>query len=247
MKAKKIICSLLTLILFCGFCLVFSSGASAQSKIIQKTVKKVITPEIAPVDPPEENAETVPDLPPLPPPSPPENQSEILEKNSGLFGWGINTDVGGLYLYNRTGQEGLLGVLGARGNLVFEDPMQLGSRIGLAEDAFEYKLGLGLTLGNDTNNEPIFSIPLFTEMVVYLKEGSLFGLDPFVGAGVNFNIFGTDSTMGGMGTQIFGGILADFGLESGKTALSLGYNTINVGSLRSAQGLTFSVAQPLIL
>jgi hypothetical protein len=249
MKIKKVSAWLLCFTMVLGVFLISARPAFAQTKVIRKNVTKVITPEIAPAEPPEENPaeEVVPDLPPPPPPPPDVYETESLKKDTGLFGWGLNTDIGGHYLLNRTGQEGLLGVIGVKGDLVLEDPLHLGSKIGLSEDAFEYKLGLGINVGNDINNEPIFSIPLYSEMVVYLKEGSLFGLDPFVGAGLNFNIMGTDGTMGGMGVQLFGGILADFGFESGKTGLSLGYSTNRVGDIRSAEGLTFSVTQPLIL
>lgn len=242
MKKTTILFIILSLLLTC------SNYALAQSKIIKKTVKKVVTPEIAPAPPPLTSTnEADPILPPPPPPPPPISEVDTLKDNPGLFGWGINTDLSGSYLINRTGQQGLLGVLALGGDIIFDDPFAIGSRIGLAEDAVEYKAGLGLAFGNDTNNNPTFSIGLSTDAVLYLKEGSLFGLDPFIGAGLNLNILGTDGKMGGMGGQLYGGILADLGLGAGKTGFSIGYNSIKVADARLAEGLFFSVTQPIKL
>jgi hypothetical protein len=239
---------LTSLLIIISLLLICSDHALAQSKVIRKTIKKVVTPEIAPTPPPETTStkEANPILPP-PPPPPPITEVDTLKEEPGLFGWGINTDLNGSYLINRTGQQGLLGVLAVGGDIIFDDPLAIGSRIGLAEDAVEYKAGLGLAFGNDINNNPIFSLGLSTDAVLYLKEGSLFGLDPFVGAGLNLNLVGTDSKIGGLGGQLYGGILADLGLGAGKTGFSIGYNSIKVADSRLAEGLFFSVTQPIKL
>ena len=241
MKNHKIISLLILTILVCLICV---TAAAAQSKIIRKTVKKIVKPEIAPISAPK--TETTLEAVPTPPPPPSSYKAEALEQDRGIFGWGRNVDLGGLYLMNRTGQTGLLGVLGARINIIFGDPLLLGSKLGLAEDAMEYKLGTGLVFGSDITNTPINSIPIFADAVLYLKEGSFGGLDPFIGAGFNSNLYGTGQNTGGSGSQIYVGILVDFGSAYGKTQIALGYSTIRVATLRTAEGIFLSVTQPLI-
>jgi hypothetical protein len=167
-----------------------------------------------------------------------------LSKSASLFGLGINADVALSYLFNRSGQSGAF--LG-RGDITFDDPLKLGAKIGLAEDAIEYKLGLGALIGNDINGNSIKSIPLFADAVLYLREGSLFGQDPFLGAGLNYNLLGSGSQIGGLGGQYYGGCLVNLGLPFGKTAIIIGYNVNRVNTLRSAEGVTLSVMQPLTL
>ena len=229
----------LTLIVLLGIT-VCASTASAQ-KVIRKTVRKIVRPSIAPTPAPTKvpTTETVPT-----PPEPP--TTKTTETKKGLFGWGLNTDLSGLYLMTRN-QTGLMGAVGARGDIVFDDPLKLGSRIGLAEDALEYKVGLGLAFGADVNNAPINTIPLFADAVLYFKEGSLFGMDPYMGLGANLNLYGTGQTSGGLGSQIYGGLLADFGFEAGKTGFQIGYNAHRVGNTLLAEGISFSVMQPFIL
>jgi len=237
----------LVFILVLGVCLSCASSSFAQNKIIRKTVKKVIHPSIAPAEPPKTATnEAVPKVPP-PPPTAPAGEVETPKPEKGLFGWGINTDCSTLYLLNRTGQTGLLGVIAGRGDIIFSDPLLLGSKIGLAEDAVEYKVGLGLAYGNDISNSTIYSIPLFIDAVVYLKEGTFFGTDPYLGAGINYNLYGSGRVTGGSGSQIYAGTLIDFGFESGKTGINLGYNAIRAGSIRAAEGITISASQPFVL
>ena len=226
-----------------SFC--FGSPAEAQ-KIIRKTVRKIVKPSIAPTPAPKITTSEVVPVPPPPPPPPPSYEVETPGSNKGLFGWGLNTDLSGAYAIT-SGQTGLLGMLGARGDIVFADPLKLGSRIGLAEDALEYKVGLGYILGNDNSNNPLNSFPLYADAVLHLKEGSLWGLDPYVGLGVNFNLIGTNATSGGTGSQIYGGALVDFGSAAGKTGITISYNTLNVGTIRSASGISFGITQPFIL
>lgn len=225
-----------SLLLIAALFVSFTAGtAGAQSKIIKKTVKKVVTPEIAPAQPPkvesteEVSAEEVP-----PPPPPPTFVVEPQPENKGLFGWGIDSNVGGKLLFGSI-------MLAGRGDIVFADPLLLGEKIGLAEDAVEYKTGLGLVIG-----DKLKSLPLYADAVVYLKEGSLMGMDPYVGAGLIFNLYGSGRVSGGLGSQIYLGILADLGLEE-RTGISAGYGTYKVGDNLSDSGIFFSVAQPLKL
>ena len=219
-----------------------SQRTEAQSKVIKKTVKKVVTPQIAPVEAPK----TVPSPEAVsePPAPPTEEELEVIlpEESKGLFGWGINTDIGGSFLFNNNG-----GLFGARGNIIFSDPLKMGAAIGLAEDAFEYKLGLGAVAGKDGNNNLLRSLPLYADTTLYLKEGSLFGLDPFIGAGLNLNLYGSDQKSGGLGGEFYGGILADFGFEAGKTAFTLGYGSNKVEGGLYTEGVYLLVSQPFKL
>ncbi|MFH1577357.1 MAG: hypothetical protein ABID35_07420, partial [Candidatus Margulisiibacteriota bacterium] len=125
--------------IFLGLFLIIgiAGNVDAQTKIIRKTVKKVVSPQITPVQPPktEENPEVMPEVPP--PPAPPTWEVQTIEKDKGLLGWGLNTDLTGTLL---SGNGSLIGLAG---NIIFSDPWLLGEKIGLAEDAVEYKLGLG--------------------------------------------------------------------------------------------------------
>jgi len=214
----------------------FAGESDAQSKIISKTVKKVITPQITPAAPPKTNPteEVTPEV--TPPPPPPDYEIKTIKENKGLFGWGLNTDIGVNFL---TGNGSLIGI---RGDIIFSDPLKLGEKIGLAEDAFEYKIGLGYGSGNN-----FYTIPLLAEAVAYLKEGSLFGLDPFIGTGLIYNLSGTGPLSGGLGGQIYLGILNDFGFGSGKTGISLGFGSYKVAETYSANGVQLAVSQPIKL
>lgn len=244
---KKTLSWLIFIALLLG---IFSLGleqAQAQSKIIRKTVKKTIQPPIAP-EPAPQKVSTQEINSEVPPPPPPPTQDVVTPKTEkGLFGWGRNVDLGALYLINRSGQSGLLGVLAARGDLVFSDPLLLGEKIGLAEDAVEYKLGLGLAFGNDVNNNPINSIPLYADTLIYLKEGAFFGMDPYLGFGLNYNLYGTDQKSGDWGGQIYTGVLVDFGSDLGKTKIAVSYNSIKVSNIRLAEGISISITQPFVL
>jgi hypothetical protein len=225
---KKIYgCSLLALIIF--FC---AGSADAQSKVIRKVIKKVITPQISPVTPPrtEPNQEVVPDLPP---PPTPEVFIPAPKEYKGLFGWGLNTDLAGKLLAGSV-------LAGVRGDLIFADPFKSGEKFGLAEDAIEYKVGLGYVMSDKLN-----SLPLFADTVVYLKEGTLFGMNPYFGVGLIYNLIGSGIS-GGLGGQIYLGVLANLGFES-ETGFALGYANYNVGDRLSDRGIFFSVAQPIKL
>ncbi|MCX5750782.1 MAG: hypothetical protein NT099_03820 [Candidatus Saganbacteria bacterium] len=244
---KKII--VLSLLALCLVTFVFGATASAQTKVIKKVINKTITPDINPVEnaeTPAKPSETTPVLS-APPPPPPVQDVNPTTKNKGLWGWEKNVDFDGMYLANIRGQNGLLGVVAAKGSLVFDDPFKFGSKIGLAEDAVEYNLGLGLALGQDTSNNQIFSIPFSAGAKLYLKEGSFATLDPYVGAGLNYNLFGTNSAIGGWGLQLYAGVLADLGWGPEKTGISFGYNAFRVTDQRLAEGVYIGITQPFKL
>jgi hypothetical protein len=72
-------------------------------------------------------------------------------------------------------------------------------------------------------------------------------MDPFLGLGLNYNLYGTDQRFGGMGKQLYAGVLVDFGSDIGKTAIGIGYSAIKVDAIRLAEGIAVSISQPLLL
>lgn len=219
----RIIAVLLTLILF------FSVQSSARIRITE--------PSIAPATPPEiEGNEEI-----LAPPPAPAPEFKTYVKEPGIFHLDQKAELTGSYLF----ENWLAGTFSAGADLIIGDSNHLGEKIGLAEDALEYKVGLGLALGYDAGNQPIFSVPLHAGASLYFKEGSLYGFDPFAGIGVNLNIIGTDFRFGGIGYQLFGGILVDLGLSGEKTGIALGYNRLNVEGSRLAQGYCVFATQPV--
>jgi len=221
----------------------FTTSAFAQSKVVTKTIRKTIKPEIAPNPAPAEapsNEVLEMPAPPAPPTTP------AASANNGIFGLNTRADVNGSYAYT-SGQNGFLGLLGGGANIIFADPAQLGSKIGLADDALEYKVGLGAYVGQDKNDLNMFSLPLIADATLYLKEGSFFGLDPFIGTGINLNLIGTNSTFGGLGYNLYTGMLADLGWGTGPTEFKVGYRSIKVGDIRTSDGIIFGIGQPIKL
>lgn len=201
--------------------------AEAQAKVPSKTIRKVITPQIAPATPPPAEAPVA--RPAVPPPP---VEVKRADEWRGLFGWGINTALSGKVLSGS--------ILGAvRGDIIFSDPLKMGGAIGLAEDAVEYRLGLGYAA-----SDKLKSVPIFADVVVHLREGSLFGLDPYIGAGAIYNAYGTGKVSGGLGGQAYLGLLADLGLGS-KTGFSLGYASYQVGETLMDNGPFIAVTQPI--
>jgi hypothetical protein len=210
------------------------SALAAQTKVIHKTVRKVVSPQIAPIQPPKtEVSPEVTDTVPLPPP-PPTFEVKLPATNKGLFGWGLNTDITGKLLFGSI-------LASVRGDIVFSDPLKLGEKMGLAEDAVEYKVGLGFA-----GSDKLKTIPLFADITLYLKEGSLFGMDPMVGAGLIYNLYGTGKVSGGLGGQFYVGVLNDFGFPD-KTLITLGYGSYKVGNNLNDSGLQIAISQPIKL
>ncbi len=201
-------------------------------------------PPIAPLVPPD---------PPLmneifpSPEKPALNEYKSITEEAGYFSMHQDADLSGFYMLNRSGRLGLFGLLGGIVNFHFEDPWQLGKRLGLAKDAVEFKAGSGLILGFDVNGLPYFSIPAQAETTVFLKESSFYDLDPFIGAGLNMNILGTDFQIGGLGIMVYCGVLKQFGPAENKIALSIGYGGYQINNARNIEGLFFKVSQPMRL
>lgn len=235
----KKISLILILILAFGALLYSADQTAAQTKVIKKTIKKVVIPNIAPVEPPKVEEEAKDELPPPPPPAPLQEET-VPKEEKGIFGWGINSDLGGLLTFNPM-------LLGLRGSVVFDDPLYIGEKIGLPYDAVEYSAGAGLAFGSDSKSQSIAALPLFADVKVYLKENSLFGMDPYLGVGLTYNLLGFNNNAGGFGLKYYLGILADFGIAGQKTGLALGSHTYNVEGRGVASGLTFFLSQPVKL
>ncbi len=201
-----------------------------------------INPPIAPLVPPD--APSANEIDPYPS-RPATNEYKVPTEDVGLFSLHQNAELSGFYMLNRSDELGLLGIMGGMVNFCFQDPWYLGNKLGLAEDAVEFKAGSGLVLGLDVDNRPYFSIPAQAEATVYLKEGSFFDMDPFVGAGINMNILGTDWQIGGIGIKFYCGVLRE--LWGNKLALSIGYGGYQINNARNIEGIYFQVSKPVRL
>lgn len=201
-------------------------------------------PQVAPLVPPDAPAanEVLPY-----PPKPATNEYKVFTQEAGHFSKDLDAELSGFYMPNRGRWLGLVGVAGGLINFCFADPWHLGAKLGLADDALEYKAGSGLILGLDLNNRPYFSIPGQAEATLYLKEGSFFDLDPFVGAGLNMNIIGTDLQFGGLGINVYCGVLREFGPSGNKVGLSIGYGSYQINNTGNIEGLYFRISQPVRL
>ncbi|MEK7375774.1 MAG: hypothetical protein AABZ57_01220 [Candidatus Margulisiibacteriota bacterium] len=201
-------------------------------------------PPVAPLVPPEAPAtnERLPN--PLPPAL---NEYKVPKEDAGYFYLHKNAELSGFYMPNRSRWLGLVGLQGGLVNFRIADPWYLGGKLGLAQDAVEFKAGSGLILGFDVNNRPYFSIPGQIEATLYLKEGSFFDLDPFVGAGLNMNILGTDFQFGGLGINIYCGVLKEMWTSGNKVELSIGYGSYQINNARNIEGLYLQISQPVRL
>jgi len=204
------------------------------------TAKIIVPPPIAPLEPLQPDAGTTFSPAPLPP-TPISNEADPLAQPKGWFNWGRNGEI------NSAAMIGNGWYLTAGSALAFEDPWRLGEKLGLAEDAIVYKAGLTFGFGN-TPGKVFFSLLQGVgETTVYLREGSLFGLDPFIGAAFMLNISGTDNSSGGLGLRLFGGAAMDLAFGLGRAEVAAGYETDRSGRTHAAEGLFFAVRKPIRL
>lgn len=202
--------------------------------------KKIVQPPIAPREPLQPDAGTTFSPTPLPPP-PISNEADPLAQPKGLFNWGRNGEING------TAMLGNGWYLTAGTALAFDDPWRLGEKFGLAEDSIVYKAGLTLGFGN-TPGMAFFSLLQWVgETTVYLKEGSFYGLDPFVGAALMLNLIGTNNSSGGLGLRLFGGAAMDLAFGLGRAEVAAGYESERSGSTHGAEGLFIAVRKPIRL
>ncbi|OGC04681.1 hypothetical protein A2276_01735 [candidate division WOR-1 bacterium RIFOXYA12_FULL_43_27] len=203
-----------------------------KKKVVKKVPAKKVAPKaIRPIAPPPVA---------VPPPPPPARVAPA--PSSGLFGWGLNTDINVGYLMNKS-------ILFGRGNIVLPDPLGLGSIVGLSADSVKYKLGLGVFSGNDTNDVSFKGIPIYLDGVINLPADLLGGIKSYLSGGINYLVYRSGQTSGSIGGQVAFGIAGNIGLGS-DTCLELGYSILRTGDSktpRSAKGLTISVGQAITL
>jgi hypothetical protein len=246
---------LVALFVICGL-LVGVAGvymADAAKAPAKKVVKKAPAKKVVKKAPPKK-AVPAPVAPaPPPPPVAPVVPPPVVAKPvapAGIFGWGLKSAISGTYLYNGKGPYS--GAIAGRYDLVLDDPLALGTIVGLSANALKFRVGLGGVYGKDNVDATIKAIPLFVDAVLSLPADLLGGLDMYIGGGVNYNLYGTGKQTGPYGIEAMAGINVDFGLGLGKTGLELGYSVLRAGGnvareKRSAKGITFSVCQPFVL
>lgn len=185
----------------------------------------------------ELEAESAPPAPPAPPrpvvaaPAP---------ASAGLFGWGLNTSANVGYL---AGNSEIL----AGGYLLLDDPLALGTLVGLSDKAVQYRVGLGLNYGNDINSRAYRALALVIDGIINLPAEAL-GVASYIGGGINYPIYRTTGSIGG---QIYFGIQGDLGLGLGGNSFAeLGYAIIrdtNRSPATSARGISLQVGQQILL
>jgi hypothetical protein len=191
------------------------------------------TSQVAPVPPPEINGDL------LAPPPPPASEFPALKDDPGLFRWRRPAEISANYLLFST----LSGTL----DLKFSDPCQLGSRLGLAEDALEYSAGLGPLIGFDNQGKQLISLLADLGARLYLKEGSWLDADPFLAINLPLNLIGTDGRSAGIGVRLSGGIRKDFGLPGGPLDIAVGYGSYRIGDTRAVESFCLTIGRPLVL
>ncbi|MFH1386071.1 MAG: hypothetical protein ABIH50_00180 [bacterium] len=183
--------------------------------------------------------EAAPVAPVPPPPPAPRPMPKAAAPEAGLFGLGLNCDVAGMYINTGSGQLG--GGLGLKGDLVLDDPLALGTMVGLSANAVQYKLGLGYVQGGGG----IKAVPLYIGGVIMLP-GDLMGAPLFVDGGLNYVVYGNGQKAGKIGGDVSVGVMFDLGLGLGKTAASIGYSVVR-SDTKTDKGLSITVCQPFVL
>jgi hypothetical protein len=248
---KKLIALLVVLGFFVG--VVSMSEAAAPKKaapakkvVAKKVVKKVVKKAVkkaAPAPAPVAPAPPPPPVAPVPPPAP---VAVKAAPAGSLFGWGMNTAWTGTYLM--TGKGKINGGLGAKAEVVLDDMFGLGSMVGLQANSVKWKVGLGGLYGVDINGTRIKAVPVNFDGVVSLPSEWIGGMPTYVGAGLNYTVYGSGATSGSYGAEVYVGMLTDLGMGLGKTGIELGWAAVRAnGTKLSAKGLTLSVSQMLTL
>jgi hypothetical protein len=142
--------------------------------------------------------------------------------SAGLFGWGLNTGYSVGYLMGKS-------VIVARGDMILDDPMGIGPMLGLSSKAVSWKIGLGGATGKDINDLTKKAIPLFVDGIISIPADVMGGIESYVGGGVNYVLYGSESKGGSYGGQIYYGIQGDVGL-GGKSYAELAYSIIRSGT-----------------
>jgi len=177
-------------------------------------------------------------VPVAPVPPPPAMQAKpAAAPSGGLFGWGINTLLSGQYI--STGKGQISGALGVRGEIIFDDPLALGSMVGLSANSVKYRLGLGYTQGNNLK-----AIPVYIGGIINLPPEMLGGLETYLNGGLNYCVYGNGQKAGRYGIDASVGCRFDIGLGLGKTAAELGYSAVRSDNYTD-KGFALTVSQPI--
>ena len=176
---------------------------------------------------------------PVAPPAPVVAQPTSLTR---LFGWGLNSDIAIQYIQDGK-HSTIWGSTGVMANLILDDFIGLGQKLGMSADIVKYKLGLGGFYVYGAGG--IKALPIYAGGILYLPQW-LGGQDSYLTGGLNYVVYGNGQTSGRIGGSIFYGITADFGLGLGKTGFEVGYNVVRSSTITS-KGLSFSIRQPIAL
>lgn len=227
----------------------FSADAAvkkpAAKKVMKKVVKKAVkkaAPKAAPMRAPAAPA-PVPPVAPVPPPPPAPVSVRPVAPSQGIFGWGINSNLSGIYANNG---KGLLGTLAGRGDIVIDDPLALASFVGLSANSLKYKVGVGAVYGKGSADKNIRAIPVYVDALLNLPADLMMGVETYVSGGANYVLYGSGAKTGKSGLQVEAGIKVDLGLGLGKTDIALGYSIVRANT-ESAKGITLSVGMPIVL
>jgi hypothetical protein len=135
------------------------------------------------------------------------------------------------------------GSSGFVGNLVFDDFIGLGPKVGMSADSVKYKLGLGGFYVYGAGG--IKAIPVYAGGIINLPRLPG-GQETYLTGGLNYVVYGNGQTSGKIGGDIYLGLAADLGLGLGKTGFEIGYNVVRSSNITS-KGLSFSISQPFII
>jgi hypothetical protein len=249
---KKLISLLVVLGLLVGVAGVYDVNAAEKKvakKVVTKKVKKVTktapmrksAPSMAPVAP----APPPPPVAPLPPAKAP-MVAKPMAAPASLLGLGLNADLSGSYLYTgKTGKGSTSGALALEAGLLLDDPLMLGSLVGLSANAVKYRVGVGGFYGG-SGIKAIKAIPVLVEGIINLPADMMGGMETYVGGGVNYVLYGNGKTSGKVGGGIFYGLRGDLGMGMGKTAVEIGWSAVRSKTV-SDKGVTVSVSQALAL
>lgn len=178
---------------------------------------------------------------PTPPPAP---VARPAAPSAGMFGMGINTGYSVGYLAGKS-------VIVGRGDIILADPLGIGPMLGLSEDAVAWKVGLGGAMASkDINDNEAKAIPLFADGIINIPADVMGGIDSYVGAGVNYVLYGSGKETGSYGGQIYYGVKGDVGL-GGDSYAELAYSIIRSGSSvtspYSMKGIGINIGTELML
>jgi hypothetical protein len=175
---------------------------------------------------------------PTPPPPPRRVVKPTPAPSAGMFGMGLLTSADVGYITGGSAASILAG-----GAIILDDPMAIGTMLGLSANAVNYKVGLGLTYGKDINDNTFNAITATFDGILNLPEEML-GVASYVGAQVNYPIYKSDIT-GAIGGFLYYGIKGDVGL-GGISYAELGYGAVRRDGF-STKGIEIKVGQEILL